>query len=245
MTFFSVAELTETYGVGTPDKSYMDTLQNCVINTAAILLDSQILKYQIVANGALEVLQSMLRNQCDRNTLIESFLSGAYATVNSRLTGLATAKFLNSCFDHGHTLKLVLHNLIPGLASGACGQITRNYVHRRPMSKGLIQSMVCNMSQSLLSGAIYGYPLRVDVLPQNHLQRDYGRDSVKSEKKSLEINTLLAEINSEAPTSSLSSPSTDRRALVTDRIAKIQLLQAELDGKLLVLNALLGTYPRG
>jgi hypothetical protein len=105
--------------------------------------------------------------------------------------------------------------------------------------------MVCNMYQPIISGCICGYPLRTDVLPQNHLQRDYGRDSVKSEKKSLDTNTLLAEINSEASTSSLSSTSTDRCVIVTDRIAKIELLQKQLDGKLLILKSLLGTYPRG
>ncbi len=209
---------------------YIDTIQNITINTVATLMSSQTLHYQVVANGAIEVLQSLLRNHYEPKTLVESFISGAAATVTSRLAALSVLKFVPLFFDKNDISVRTAFAMFPGAASGVCGQITRNIVHQRPINKGVRASMINNFLNSIVDLAMDKTPPPADVLPQNHLQRDYGRDSVRNEKQSLKnANALLQELDSELTTvSSLASTSETSTKIISARIVKIENDQKKL-----------------
>ncbi len=211
------------------DGNYIETIQNITINGVATLISSQTLQYQVVANGAIEVLQSMLRNQYEPKTLVESFISGAAATLTSRLAALSVLKFMPSFFDQNDISFRPAFAMFPGAASGACGQITRNIVHQRPISRGVYASLLNNFSNSIADLGIYKTLPPADVLPQNHLQRDYGRDSVRKEKQSSNAKALLQKLDSELTTvSSLASTSGTFTESIPARIVKIENDQKKL-----------------
>lgn len=90
----SLIELAYSYTKYCETKKFdhKETMQNLFLNTIACLISFQSPQYQIVASGALEVMQSMFRDEYDFKHLTESFISGALGALVSRTSVLGITK---------------------------------------------------------------------------------------------------------------------------------------------------------